>query len=141
KHLTKLEIENRKKTEIKAESDNVEAPSYLNKAQKTKFKKIADELLKINIISNLDCDCLARYIIAETMFLKMTKKLNNKEVQEDIFEIEKIANLQDKFFKQCRCIANDLGLTVTSRCKIVIPKIEEEKVENKFMKFGVARSG
>ena len=34
---------------------------------------------------------------------------------------------QDKLFKQCRQTATDLGLTITSRCKIVLPKTKEEK--------------
>lgn len=142
KHLTKKEIEQRKLTQIKADSDNIVAPSYLNKFQKVKFKNIADELKEIGIISNLDCDCLARYLIAETLYLKMTEKLNSEEVQEDIFELDKIAGLQDKFFKQCRSLASDLGLTISSRCKLVIPKKEEKPIENKFARFsGGVKSG
>nr|WP_233099829.1 phage terminase small subunit P27 family [Bacillus velezensis] len=29
---------------------------------------------------------------------------------------------QDKLFKQCRQASSDLGLTISSRCKLVIPK-------------------
>lgn len=32
-----------------------------------------------------------------------------------------LMNLQDKAFKQCLACAKELGLTVTSRCKLVIP--------------------
>lgn len=132
KHLTKEEIKKRKDTEIKTNSDKIIPPKYLNKEQKKKFKKISKELINIGIISNLDCDCLARYLISETMYLLMCEKLNDPDVQDDIFELDKIANLQDKFFKQCRSIASDLGLSITSRCKIVVPKTETK--ENPLLK-------
>ena len=38
KHLTKAEIEERKRTEVKAPADKVTAPPYLTPEQKKKFK-------------------------------------------------------------------------------------------------------
>ena len=32
-----------------------------------------------------------------------------------------LMNLQDKAFKQCLACAKELGLTITSRCKLVVP--------------------
>ena len=32
-----------------------------------------------------------------------------------------LMNLQDKAFKQCIACAKELGLTITSRCKLVVP--------------------
>jgi P27 family predicted phage terminase small subunit len=37
-----------------------------------------------------------------------------------------IMNLQDKAFKQCLACAKELGLTVTSRCKLVVPPPPDE---------------
>ena len=31
------------------------------------------------------------------------------------------SRMQERYFKQARNSANDLGLTVTSRCKLVVP--------------------
>lgn len=138
KHLTKQEIEEREATEVHANNDNIQAPSYLNKKQKEKFNEIAKELKDIGIMSNLDCDCLARYIISHELYVKAVKKVNNKEVQSDIFELEKYSNLMDKYYKQARSSANDLGLSISSRCKLVVPKVKEKPKENKFAKFGVA---
>ena len=126
KHLTKEEIEKRKASEIKANSDSVIAPEYLSKTQKEKFDNIAKELTSINIMSNLDCDLLARFVIASDLYIKFTKQLNNRKTQDSIFELEKVANLQDKYFKQCLSCSKELGLTISSRCKLVIPKKEEE---------------
>lgn len=60
KHLTKAEIEARKNAEVTAPCDKVRPPSYLTPEQKKQFRKIAKELLEIKLISNLDCDALAR---------------------------------------------------------------------------------
>ena len=64
-HLTKAEIEEREKAEIHAPADAVEPPKYLIKRQKDEFNRIAAQLIDLGIMSNLDCESLARYIIAE----------------------------------------------------------------------------
>ena len=78
KHLTKAEIEDRKSKEIKAPSDKVKAPSYLPADLKKEFNKIAKELKEIGIITNLDIDALARFIIAKKMYLELTKQILEK---------------------------------------------------------------
>ena len=49
-------------------------------------------------------------------------------------EVERLALLQDRYYKQCRQGAADFGLTISSRCRLVVPKAEE-KPQNKFAKF------
>ena len=136
KHLTKKEIEERKSTEVSGNTDQITAPDYLDAKQKEQFQKIASELLSIGIMSNLDCDGLARYIIAETNYNKVTAFLKNYDISGDVKEYAKLVNVQDKFFKQCRASASDMGLTITSRCRLVVPKAKDEPIENKFLKFG-----
>ena len=136
KHLTKKEIKDRKETEVKGNADNISAPEYLDKNQKAEFQKISDELLSIGIMSNLDCDGLARYIIAETNYNKVTEIIKNYDIAGDIDGYAKLVSVQDKYFKQCRSSASDMGLTITSRCRLVVPKAEEKPSENKFLKFG-----
>ena len=41
-------------------------------------------------------------------------------------EITSLMNLQDKAFKQCVACAREMGLTITSRVKLVIPKPPED---------------
>lgn len=156
KNLTKQEVEERKSQEIKAPNDKIKAPTYLPKDLKRKFKNISDELIQIGIMSNLDVDALARYLLSEKMYWQVTETLldtsptkietfiktdqdgNVVESVEDIVSNDVYTDLlinQDKLFKQCRQAASDLGLTITSRCKLVIPKggedtpkTEEEKM-------------
>ena len=75
KHLTKAEIEARKNAEVKAPCDKVKPPAYLSPELKKKFRKLAKELLEIKLIANVDCDALARLLIAQEKYLEVTKKL------------------------------------------------------------------
>lgn len=136
KHLTKEEIESRKALEIKAPSDAVAPPDILTKKQSEEFSKIAKQLIELKIMTNLDIDALARFIISRDMYEKVTRKLRGSGVMSDIDKLDKLSRVQDRYFKACRSSASDLGLTISSRCKLVLPEkpIVEQKV-NKFEKF------
>lgn len=140
KHLTKKEIEERQKTEVKAPANNVKPPGYLPAPLKREFKKIADELKRIDLISNLDVDALARFLLAREQYIRVTNSLRENEpiitLVDDVTGEEKaVANglyadlllAQDKLFKQCRAAASDLGLTISSRCRLVVPKKDDPK--------------
>ena len=136
KHLTKAEIQEREAREIKPITDNIIAPGYLNKKQTEEFYKIAEQLQKLKILGETDVDALGRYITAKSMYENAVKQMGKKEVQGDPFVFEKWLNIQDKLFRQCRSSANDLGLSISSRCKLVVPETKTETPkENKFKKF------
>lgn len=114
------------------------------------------ELRAIDLVSNLDVDALARLVIAQENYVAVTEEMKSqpltirmefKENDADgnpiIVErqvvngtVERLALLQDRYFKQCRQGAADFGLTVSSRCRLVVPKADKETPkENKFAKF------
>ena len=76
KHLTKAEIEQRKSTGVKANSDKIKPPSHLTKEEKKQFKKISKELIDIGIMGNPDCNSLATYIKAYSRYVKVALKLD-----------------------------------------------------------------
>ena len=131
KHLTKKEKEDRKERELKVPFVDVKPPSYLTRKQKKKFKEIADKLLDIGIMTELDIECLVRYILAYDLYLEYTLRLisilDDEETKDDIDLIKDIQNMQDKAFRQAQAAARELGLTITSRCKIVVPKPTEDE--------------
>ena len=137
KHLSKKEIEERRKQEVKAPTDKIHAPDYLTEKQKKKFEEIAKTLDDMNIMSNLDCEALARYISAVDMYEELTKKIRSPKMLNDPEKLEKYAKLQDRYFKQCHTSATALGLSIASRCKLVLPPsaIQEAPKENKFARF------
>lgn len=156
KHLTKSEIEERKSKEIKAPNDKVKAPSYLSKNEKKEFNKIAKELIKIGIMSNLDIDSLSFFIKTRTEYLRITKEveirgptreievedkdpegnvIGTKKVEIINDDYERLLKMQLKVLTACRKTAADLGLSIASRCRLVVPTSKEEQKENKFKKY------
>lgn len=135
KHLGKAEVEERRNQELKVDLIDISIPKYLPKKLHVEFTDISNKLLHIGVMTELDEDSLARYLLAKETYLEHTKRLNKAFKSNDISLIEKCVNMQDKAFKQCRMAASDLGLTIASRCKLVLPTTPEEKPKNKFSKF------
>ncbi len=130
KNLTKKEIEERRAQEVKAPADNVKAPSYLPKNLKKEFDRLAQEMVEIKIMTNLDCEALARFVISEYNYQRVTKKLLKVGVVNPAFKDLLLS--QEKLFKMARQAASDLGLTISSRCKLVVPKQEKKEKETPF---------
>lgn len=136
KHLTKAEIQERQEREIKPIADNIIAPAYLNAKQKKQFNLISEQLKKLNIMGETDVDALARYIIANEFYINAVKQMQKSEVKSDPYKYEAWAKIQERYFKQCRSSANDLGLSISSRCKLVVPETQNDTPkENKFKSF------
>ena len=136
KHLTKAEKQKRQENEIKPIADNIIAPDYLSKKQKNEFYRISEQLEKLKILGETDCDTLARYIVAQDFYVNAIKQMRKKEVKNYPFKLGQWSKIQERYFKQCRATANDLGLSISSRCKLVVPKTSDEKLKkNKFEKF------
>ena len=137
KHLTKAEIKERKEREIKPVTDDIIAPDYLTKKQKDTFYKLSAQLEKLRIMGETDVDALARYIVANDSYVHATKQLRKSEVKNDPMKYESWSKIQERNFKMVRASANDLGLSISSRCKLVVPGAnkEDKPKENKFAKF------
>ena len=133
-HLTKAEIEARREQEVNAPDDDLVAPDYFNQKQREEFDRLVYELKRIGIIGNVDDEALARYIVLKDQFVALTKQLQKKSLIDNIEEYDKVSRAQIRCFNAVRAAANDLGLTVSSRCKLVMPKLPEEKPENRFLK-------
>lgn len=136
KNLTKAEIQERLDSEIKPIVDNITAPDFLTKKQKDDFYKIAEQLQKLKIMGETDVDALGRYIVANDFYINAVKQMRKSDVKNDPFKYEAWSKIQERYFKQCRSSASDLGLTISSRCRLVVPATNETiKKENKFAKF------
>lgn len=128
-HLGAEVMEERKSRELKVPFTDVHAPEYLSAKQKEKFDGIAEKLLALEIMTELDVDCLARYVLAHDVYLAYTSQVTKQIKAGDIKALKEMQNLQDKAFRQAQSAARDLGLTITSRCKIVVPQPPEDDDE------------
>mgnify|MGYP000843608242 CR=1 FL=1 len=78
KHLTKKEIADRRATELKVEGlSDVQPPEYLPGKLREEFDDIAGKLLAIGVMTELDEDCLARYLLAKQNYLQYTSMLTS----------------------------------------------------------------
>lgn len=142
KHLTKEEIAERQAREVKPITDDIIPPAYLTKKQKEEFNKIAAQLMKLRILGETDVDALARYILSRDTYVKLTKQIQKKQILEDPILLDKYMKNQDRAFRQCDVSAKALGLTISSRCRLVVPETKTEvQKENKFKKFEKRASG
>ena len=153
KNLTKKEISDRLAAEIAPCTDDISAPKYLTAAEKKRFTKIAEQLDKLGILGETDTETLARYITAQSQYEKITKELRKflntspdtsspnymEELHAWVETQDRLGKLQNRYFTQAQTAASALGLTISSRCKLIAPKTDEAPKVNKFKKFEVVR--
>ena len=123
KHKTKKEAKKRAANEekMRGNNDKVIAPDYLLKKQREEFEAIATELIELDIMSNLDVDTLARYIEAKTEYQRLGPVIRKLDPIKNIDAYTKLSRTRKQLSDECRSYASDLGLTITSRLKLVIP--------------------
>ena len=133
KHFTKAELEERKNAEVDADADNIVPPEYLTKKQAEEFLTLADELKRCEIMTNLDCDALARFVVARSDYADYVKLVRSiPKTVDNLQELKEADKLKRGAFLDCNTAAKELGMTISSRCKLVVPKKEESKPINKF---------
>lgn len=127
KHFTKADIAKRRQQEVKVPFKDIEAPPYLSEELTGEFYDIAYKLLYIGIMTELDENCLAQYLISKELYLKYTDLITQAMGLFDLDGVQKLAATQDKFYRQCRTAATDLGLTISSRCKLIVPETPDDE--------------
>lgn len=129
KHYTKRDIEERRAQEIDVPFKDIEAPEYLTGKLEAEFYDIAYKLLAIGVMTELDEDALARYVITKQHYLKYSNLLTKALQKGELENAAKLVTTQDKLANQLRKTAADLGLTITSRCKLILPEANNNYVE------------
>lgn len=122
RHYSKAQLEEREAREPKVPPvTTLEPPSYLTQSLAAKFQRLAPILIRMGVLTSLDADGLARYLIAEQNYLRATNRLTAAMNTGNTAEADKWSAIQDRFFRQCRSAGSDLGLTVTGRCSLELP--------------------
>lgn len=154
-HYTKKEIfeMERQKDLTAGDFIEIEAPTDLSRKQKTEFYDYAYKLLSFGM-NELDEWALATFIKSKDLFNYYTAEQQKVIAEEPINKWQVIRNIEDedlrelitkiverqraadlvkdyqtladKQFKQCLNCAQALGLTINSRCKLIIPKSEQD---------------
>ena len=129
-HRTNAEIEERIKTEVKTPAPvRVKVPGYLPDSMKSEFRLIAKKLIALHIFCDLDYDMLARYLISRAAWLNAQVRANRALSIGDIEESLAWGKLTKSYFGQCQSCAAALGLSITSRCRLVVPELPKDEAD------------
>lgn len=122
KHLTRAEEDQRRDAEVHVPvPKQVEPPRWLPKRLHAEFREIGEILRLAGLYAELDRDALGQYFLARERWQK-ADKLASRAIQD---KDEKLAKewtgVQNTYFRQCRQCAEVLGLSISSRCRLVVP--------------------
>lgn len=130
KHLSKAEEVGRRAKEVRISSPKTaRPPKWLPEELKKDFRALGKRLIAVGLYTDLDADTLGRYLAAHQQWLKATEEAGKALEAEDVEAAKEWSAIQDRYFKQARGCAGDMGLTVTSRCRLVLPQVRPQASE------------
>lgn len=144
-HLTQKDRQKKKQEEreIVTGNEDLEKPPawLLNADAKKEWKRVTEELKKIEIVGNLDYVNLACYCNAYANYVKVSRKLKKepycieRETRTGTIIVKNpMIGIQANYAAEMRKFAALCGLTLDSRLKAAVKKVDkkEEKLEKKF---------
>lgn len=130
KHLSKREEAERRAGEVNvSKAKTAKPPKWLPEYLKGDFRALGKKLIAVGLYTELDADTLGRYLVAHRQYTAAFRKVQDYLDEENLEEAAGWSRLQEKYFTQARACANDMGLTVTSRCRLVIPQSSGQAAE------------
>ncbi|HDW3058686.1 phage terminase small subunit P27 family [Bacillus cereus] len=133
--LTKEEMKQRLESEKrwKAKSDKVRPPTWLDSVAKKEFKRIAGELLELEVMTNIDVNALALYCDAYADYMACTKIIQEEgllvEYTNKAAETNKVPHplltKKKQLHEQMKAIGVDFGFTPSARARIVMPRAKK----------------
>ena len=108
----------------------ISPPEYLtDKHDVREFERYAEMLDHLHVWSELDADELARYVSAESAYRDYVRQLRAAIRSGDVSEMGRIQRLEIAQAEQARKSASALGMTITSRCKLVVPTPNDDELD------------
>ena len=124
KHLSQAEEAARRAGEVQVpRPKTIKVPKWVPETLKADFRRLGKQLLRCGLYTDLDADNLGRYLVAQHQYLIATAETEKALAKRDQEAADSWGRIQERYFKQARNCANDMGLTVTSRCRLVVPNI------------------
>ncbi len=122
KHLSRSETDERLDHEVHVPPpEQAVPPKWLPKRLHEEFHEVGEILLAAGLYAELDRDVLAQYFLARDRWLKADKKAAAAIRADDEKLAREWTSVQGTYFRQARQCAESMGLSVTSRCRIVVP--------------------
>ena len=135
KHLSRTEEAERRAGELKVPpAKTAKPPKWLPENLQKEYRRIGKQLIQVGLLTELDCDTLGRYVVSHDQWLKAMQYADDQLVVGNLKSADDWGRVQERYFKAARACANDLGLTVTSRCKLVVPPAaKDDEEQNPFL--------
>ena len=131
KHLSKAEEAQRRAGEVQVERPKtVKVPKWIPEDLKKEFRTLGRKLLAAGLYTDLDSDTLGRYLVAQHQYILAAQEAEQALSRRDQEGADDWGKIQERYFKQARNCANDMGLTVTSRCRLVVPDAPQKGEED-----------
>ena len=93
-------------------------PAYLPEELTARFEALAPELRAAGLLTSGDVDLLAKYLIAEHEYLRVTNKVTAAISRGDAQDAAAWVGIQDKLLRQCVTAGAEFGLTPSSRHRL-----------------------
>ncbi len=130
-HQTKEEKEERRASEPKlAEVKRVRYPGWLPEHLRSEFNEISRELIRAGLFVKVDRDVLSRYLMTRDAWIAAHAKALEALDADDPKVAGAWARVAKTYFSQCHDCASGMGLTISSRCRLVVPKPPEDPAES-----------
>ena len=120
KHLTHAEEDARRDREVRVPPPaRAKPPRWLPKDLHKDFRSIGKQLIEVGLYADLDADTLGRYLVARHEWLIATGEVERalrvtpEQPERDADVIDRWGRIQERYFKQARACALDMGLTVS----------------------------
>lgn len=127
KHMTRAEEDARRDREVVVPApQRAKPPKWLPKELHREFRALGKQLIDVGLYTDLDADNLGRYLVAHHEYISVTAEVQraltlSPNHARDLEAADGWSRVQERYFKQARNCANDMGLTVSSRCRLVLP--------------------
>lgn len=130
KHLSQSEENERRAGEVRLPTAKKATPpkwlgrgfdEEVSKALKAEFRKLGKQLIDAGLYADLDADTLAHYVVARHQWELAAVQAEHYLQMAAGGAADTWGKVQARYFSDARKCANELGLTLTARCKLVIP--------------------
>ena len=140
-HQTKAEKQARRESEPKVDAPRqVRAPVWLPEYLRDEYVRLGKKLCKVGLLTRLDFDVLARYIMSRDAWVAAHTKLRGALDASNGQDAALWTRLAKTYFEQCHQCATAMGLTISSRCKLVVPKPPAQEDDDPLSKMLLGRA-
>lgn len=122
KHLSRSEEDQRRDQEVHVPvPDQAEPPKWLPRKLHAEFRQIGEILRLAGLYAELDRDALGQYFLARERWQRADRLASRAIRDQDEKLAREWTGVQNTYFRQCRQCAEVLGLSISSRCRLVVP--------------------